>query len=135
MPRQVTCSRQSPGTPVSPPSLSAKGIRSDGKLHYALVLAVPTSPLTIDSTAIDHDATQRLAHVVERIGSTGAVIHLDLSGETFIDANGIRQLVGLRAHLMRVGGDLLLDNVTQRTRHLLWVTRTDTLLPISETVT
>jgi anti-anti-sigma factor len=77
---------------------------------------------------IDYHTTEQLRDIARCLGATGAVVHLDLAGETFMDASGISLLVNLRHRLQLGGGDLVLENVSPRTRWILQITRTDIFL-------
>jgi anti-anti-sigma factor len=139
---EATCSYTSTRYPVAMTPLSATEIGPDGNHLFTLVLETPPDPPATGSVSarerhchgrlageIDYYAAECLYDVSNRIGSSGNVVHLDLSGVTFIDASGIGLLVRLRNHLFRTGGTLILDNVTPRTRLLLRLTGTGALLP------
>ena len=62
------------------------------------------------------------------LGASGAWVHLDLSGVTFIDAGGTALLVDLRQRVQDAGGELVLDAVTPGTERLLRLLRHEELL-------
>jgi len=76
---------------------------------------------------IDLHTRQCLSDLIRRIGCTGALVHLDLSQVTFMDASGVGLLVALRNHLVQTGGELILVNLTARTVRLLQISGADAL--------
>lgn len=98
---------------------------------FALAIDVPSQLWTTNSEAmrgipcqgwlvgeIDYHATTCLQEISTQIASTGAVVHLDLSGVTFLDASAIGMLITLRNRLTAAGGGLVLKNVPARVERL-----------------
>lgn len=63
--------------------------------------------------------------VVEQAVHPAAVVRLDLSGVRFIDSTALAELVRTRTALLRVGGRLLLDPLSDAVRVILEITGLD----------
>jgi anti-sigma B factor antagonist len=74
-----------------------------------------------------------LRHAIADLLSAGHVqVALELSRVTHIDARGLAELVESLASVRRAGGQLTLMAPSARVKHLLGVTRLDTVFPVGE---
>jgi anti-sigma B factor antagonist len=74
-----------------------------------------------------------LRNAIGELVSDGQVqVALDLSRVTHIDARGLAELIEALASVRRAGGELTLVAPSPRVRHLLGVTRLDTVFTIGE---